>query len=76
MPTIDPMPVLDVALGAALVAMRQQFSFPPDKISEKDDAVALQAIDQGTRFGLRLATKLAAEQVKAFPALLRVREPG
>ncbi|RZI74787.1 MAG: hypothetical protein EOP13_07535 [Pseudomonas sp.] len=76
LPTTDPMPVLDVALGAALVAMRQQFPFPPDRISDKDDTVALQAIDQGTRFGLRLATKLVTEQVKSFPSLLRVREPG
>jgi hypothetical protein len=73
---MDLMPVVDIALGAALVAMRQQFPFPPDKISDKDDAAALKAIDQGAQFGLRLATSLAAEQVKSFSTLLRARGPG
>lgn len=76
LPVMDLMPVVDIALGAALVAMRQQFPFPPDKISDKDDAAALKAIDQGAQFGLRLATSLAAEQVKSFSTLLRARGPG
>jgi hypothetical protein len=71
LPAVDPMPMVDVALGAALVALRQQFPFPPDKIGPKQDEAALKAINKGADHGMRLGAKLSLEQCKSFSKLLR-----
>lgn len=71
LPVIDPMPVVDIVLGAALVALRQQFPQAPEKLSERDDEVALKAIGKGAQFGVELASKLALEQTKSFPGLFQ-----
>jgi hypothetical protein len=69
LPIIDPMPLLDVALGGALVAMRQAFPYPPAKgeveeLGEKARAVAM----EGARMALQIASKqsggLLAEFIK------------
>ena len=71
LPVIDPMPVVDIVLGAALVALRQQFPQAPEKLSERDDEVALKAIGKGAQFGVELASKLVLEQTKSFPGLFQ-----
>lgn len=71
LPAVDPMPMVDVALGAALVSMRQQFPFPPEKIGEKQDEAALKAITKGAEYGMRLGAKLTLEQCKSFSTVLR-----
>ena len=71
LPVVDPMPVVDVALGAALVAMRQQFDGPPAKISARHDAAAAKAIKHGATYGVDLAAKLSLEQCKSFSKVLR-----
>ena len=71
LPVIDPMPVVDIVLGAALVGLRQQFPQAPEKLSERDDEVALKAIGKGAQFGVELASKLVLEQTKSFPGLFQ-----
>ena len=66
LPTVDPMPMVDIALGAALVSLRQKFPFPPEKISDKHDQVALKAITEGARYGIDLGAKLTLEQCQSF----------
>ena len=71
LPVIDPMPMVDIVLGAALVGLRQQFPQAPEKLSERDDEVALKAIGKGAQFGVELASKLVLEQTKSFPGLFQ-----
>ncbi|MEO7862384.1 MAG: hypothetical protein ABIU05_18520 [Nitrospirales bacterium] len=71
LPTLDPMPLVDVALGAALVSMRQQFPFPPEKINSKEDEIALKAAQKGAKHGMQLAAKLAVDQWSTFATALQ-----
>lgn len=71
LPAVDPMPMVDIALGAALVSMRQQFPFPPDRIGDKHDQVALKAIVKGARYGIELGAKLTLDQCQSFSKVLR-----
>lgn len=71
LPAVDPMPMVDVALGAALVAMRQQFPFAPDKITERHDQAAAKAIAKGAQYGIELGAKLTLEQCQSFSQVLR-----
>lgn len=36
-PTLDVMPLVDAALGAALVSLRQALPYPPDKLTDRHD---------------------------------------
>jgi hypothetical protein len=71
LPVVDPQPAVDLILGAALVALRQQFPQAPGKLAEREDEVALKAIGKGAQFGLELAAKLVAEQSQSLPRLFR-----
>jgi hypothetical protein len=71
LPTMDPMPVIDVALGAALVSMRAAFPEPPDKITAKHDTEAMKAVKAGVQYGAQLATKQVQERNATFTAALR-----
>jgi hypothetical protein len=71
LPVIDPMPVVDLVLGAALVALRQQFPQAPGKLTEREDEVALKAISKGAQFGVDLAAKLVLEPSQSIPMLFR-----
>jgi hypothetical protein len=73
LPTIDPMPLVDVALGAALVSMRQAFPFAPEKVDAKSDAAALEAAQKGAAYGMQLAVRHAMEQQKMFGDVLMNR---
>lgn len=39
-PTLEVMPMVDIALGAALVSLRQALPYPPDKLTEEHDKIA------------------------------------
>jgi hypothetical protein len=71
LPVLDPMPLVDVALGAALVSMRLQFPFPPDDISDKHDKIALEAITKGAQYGIEIAAKLTLDQCQSFSKVLK-----
>jgi hypothetical protein len=70
LPIFDPMPLVDVALGAALVAMRQNFPFPPPEPTDEYDAAAMEAVEKGARFGFERARKLAIENNNMFAGRL------
>lgn len=71
LPSLDPMLLVDVALGAALVSMRQRFPSPPEKPNDRQDADAMDAVQKGANYGIELARKLAVEQCNAFIEALR-----
>ncbi len=71
LPAVDPMPMVDIALGAALISMRQQFPSAPEKISEAHDKAAMTAITKGARMGIDLGAKLTLDQCQSFAKLLR-----
>jgi hypothetical protein len=71
LPTLDPQPLVDVSLGAALVSMRQRFPYPPDKPSGKDDAAAMKAVYEGASYGMALAKRAALEQWSRFAKALQ-----
>jgi hypothetical protein len=54
-PTLEVMPMVDIALGAALVSLRQALPYPPDKLTEEHDKIAAEAIAKGLEFGVKAA---------------------
>lgn len=71
LPAVDPMPMVDIALGAALVSMRQEFPFTLEKIGDRHDQVALKALTKGARYGIDLGAKLTLDQCESFSRVLR-----
>jgi len=71
LPAFDPMPIVDVALGAALVVARQQFPHPPAQKSEKDDKLLHTAVEKGARYGAKLAKEHVLKETKVFVDSLR-----
>ncbi|GAA6141931.1 hypothetical protein [Hydrogenophaga sp. 5NK40-0174] len=71
LPVFDAMPIVDVALGAALVSMRQAFMDPPEKITARHDKAAIKAIRKGSQYGFELASKLGVKQCKSMSAMLK-----
>ena len=71
LPLVDPMPLLDTALGAALVALRQAAPYPPEKISDELDKLAQDTVARGARAGLVLAIEQYNSQSKAFAKALK-----
>lgn len=63
-PTLDVMPLVDVALGAALVSLRQALPYPPDKLTEAHDRLAQEAIARGLAFGAKAALAEHAATLK------------
>jgi hypothetical protein len=59
LPIVDLLPLVDVALVAI------------EKFSERQDAAAMKAVQEGARFGITLARRLVLEQYEEFAATLR-----
>jgi hypothetical protein len=76
LPIFDPMPLVDVALGGALVAMRQAFPYPPERIDERMEKAALDAAISGARRALDAGLKDAGGGLKAFRQLLDAKRPA
>ena len=72
LPIFDPQPFVNVALGAALVTLRQAYPYPPEKFNEQLDEAAAQTALKGARAGLNLAIKHAAESWKGFSKVLKI----
>jgi hypothetical protein len=70
LPLFDPMPLIDVALGGALVAMRQAYPYPPEKLTDEFDKVAREAAAGGARRALELGVRNAASGLKEFNRLV------
>ncbi len=69
-PVIDPVPILDVALGAALVALRQAQPYPPEKLTKEHDSLVERAITVGAQHGLKLAVSQFNASVKSLDRVL------
>ena len=72
LPMLDPMPLADVALGAALVALRQAMPYPPEKLTEEHDKLAGEVIGKAVRLGLKSALADYQTQTKTLAKALRV----
>ena len=71
-PTLEVMPLLDVALGAALVALRQALPYPPDKLTEQHDKLAAEAIAKGLALGAQVALAEHAAATKHLAKALKL----
>lgn len=69
LPTLELMPLVDSALGAALVSLRQALPYPPDKLTDKHDKLAADAVAKGLNFGMQAAL---AEHATASRQLTKV----
>ncbi|HEY0734224.1 MAG TPA: hypothetical protein VGD69_04920 [Herpetosiphonaceae bacterium] len=74
LPVFDPQPMIDVALGAALVAMRQAFPYPSEKLREDQDLdqLAEEIRLKGARQGLDMAIRQVNAQLEVFGRLLNI----
>ncbi|MCE7937444.1 hypothetical protein DCC79_03110 [bacterium] len=70
LPMVDPMPLVDVALGAALVAMRQAFPYPPERMSARQDEAAFEAAMDGARTGFRRAAREGVHLCQSLTSIL------
>ena len=62
LPTLEVMPMVDIAPGAALVSLRQALPYPPAKLTEELDKIAAEEIAKGLEFGVKAAlAKQAAD---------------
>jgi hypothetical protein len=68
-PTLEVMPMVDIALGAALVSLRQALPYPPEKLTEEHDKIAAEAIAKGLECGVKTAL---AEHVDVYRQLAKV----
>jgi hypothetical protein len=70
-PLFDPAHLINIALGGAIVAIRQAIPYPPEKFSEEHEKIAADAIMQGGRQALNTAVKQMAPMMKEFSATVR-----
>lgn len=73
LPILDPAPVLNVAFGAALVALRQAFPYPPEKITENLEKAADEVLIKGAREGISIVIKQANAEWKLFSGALKLK---
>lgn len=71
LPVFDLSPIANVALGAALVAMRQEFPYPPENISDNIDQAGQDAALRGAKMGLDLALKQVMADLEGVNRLLK-----
>jgi hypothetical protein len=64
-PWLDPTPLLTLALGGALIALREAFPFPDPELAEQVDKEGDALIERGAAYGLRLGLESFAESLKA-----------
>ena len=69
LPTLEVMPMVDIAPGAALVSLRQALPYPPDKLTEEHDKIAAEAIAKGLECGVKAAL---AEHAAVYRQLAKV----
>jgi hypothetical protein len=74
-PTLDVMPLVDVALGAALISLRQALPYPPEKLTETHDKMAAEAVAKGLAFGVKAALAEHAATNKWLTKVFKAPEP-
>lgn len=65
------MPLVALALGAALVSTRQSFPKAPEKHNDRQDAAAVKAVQRAASHEIALSDNLAVDECYAFAAVLR-----
>jgi hypothetical protein len=73
LPFLDPWPVISVALGAAIVALRQKYPYPPEKIDDKMDGLAEAIAADGGKHGLSLAQQSMTAELGLFVRALSLK---
>jgi hypothetical protein len=73
LPLVDPWPLVHVALGAAIVSLRQAMPYPPEKITPEHDKLAETAIIKGGKAGLMMGLKEYNTTVDLFSKAISVR---
>ncbi len=75
-PWFDIQPLIDIALGSALVSLRQAVPYPPDKFSKKVNTEIAEAIGRGTVDGLSRGLKRFAGDTRALGRLIGMGSRG
>jgi hypothetical protein len=66
---LDLEPVLDVALGGALLALRERFPEPDLRLKDEMEKEFEQVIEPGVKIGLERAAETVGPACKEFQAL-------
>lgn len=69
-PWFDPEPILDLALGGALAAIREEFGEPDIQGREKAEAALDDVINRGVKFGVDVATQSMNTSTQLFSSLM------
>lgn len=69
LPWIDVDPILEVALGGALIALREKFPEPDPKIRDQAEKDFDNVLNRGVKFALDLAKRTVDPSAKRFVAL-------
>lgn len=70
-PWLDPLKLLETALGAAVVSLRQRFPYPPAEFDEAVEREADKAILDGARHGLQRGMRQMAKDMDSFNKVFR-----
>jgi hypothetical protein len=73
LPWFDPTPLLSMALGGALVALREAFPFPGTEITDEVDARADDLIERGARVALDGGLQSLGTTLERFARLSETR---
>ena len=70
-PWVQPMQLLDIGLGAAIVALRQRYPYPVAEFTKEVDDQAAAALRNGAIEGLRRGLQQMATDIGSFSKALR-----
>jgi hypothetical protein len=68
---VDPMKLLDAAVGAAIVSLRQAYPYPVETFTKEVDDLAAKAIHEGITHGLQLGLRQMSNDLGDFSKALR-----
>jgi hypothetical protein len=71
LPLFDPMPLIDVAIGGAIVAMRKLMSQPPAKYTDADNKRLMEAGRKGSLEGLNRAIENMKYSMEPFETAIK-----
>ncbi|MBC7827147.1 MAG: hypothetical protein H7122_05340 [Chitinophagaceae bacterium] len=70
LPWYDPTPIINIMLGTILVALRQEFPYPPKDFDEDFEKTAEKISTNAARFGLEMGLNHYASELKNYNSLL------
>lgn len=69
LPELDPTPLVNIAFGTAIIALRQEFPYPPEKLDDKFFKKAEKITVDAAKSGLELAIKHYRAETRKFNEL-------